>query len=234
MGKKSFLEKLGLIESVNDTYESEDSKVFFVDDEVKSEELENFQSEKDELAKEEIIKKLNELSEGSFPEVSEESENEKIEDKIEDKLSEIIGSYEKNKLVSIEEIYRNARLSSDMKKTIFIADVFLKALPENLPVDIKRESVLNILNVSNISFDEILTDAYQRIDALNTVLESTVQTTEDLIAKNEASIRELENRINDLKKQIEVRKKFEEDQNTMIEYEIQKVINIVEFVKPKK
>ena len=30
------------------------------------------------------------------------------------------------------------------------------------------------------------------------------------------------------------RKKFQEDQNTLIEYEIQKIINLVEFVKPKK
>ncbi|BEP30440.1 hypothetical protein [Helicovermis profundi] len=233
MAKKSFLEKLGLIEQVEEKNESENADVHFVDstNELNDENLLVTEPEiKDEsIAEKELMRKLNELSE---TEKINDTTSEDIE--IGDKLNEIIGSYEKNKLVSIEEIYRNSRLSSDMKKTIFMADVFLKALPENLPVDIKRESVLNILNVSNINFDEILTDAYQRIDALNTVLETTVQSTEDVIAKNESSIRELESRIIELKNLMEVRKKFEEDQNTMIEYEIQKIINIVEFVKPKK
>jgi len=150
---------------------------------------------------------------------------------IEGKLDVLIGAYEKNKLLTIEEIYRNARVESDVKKTIFMADVFLKALPENLPVDVKKESLLNIMNVSNIPAESLLTDAYQRIDALNTVLENTVQTTQTVIESNEASVRELERRIQELRTVIEERRKFEEDQNTLIEYEVQKIIGIVDYIK---
>ena len=166
-----------------------------------------------------------------------ESEKVNVEDipkNISDKLDLIIGAYEKNKMMTIEEIYRNAHLESEVKKTIFMTDVYLKAIPENLPIDIKRETVLNIMNVSNISLDELLNDAYRRIDSLNTVLEETVSTTQDVFNRNEATIRELEKRIEDLKEINKNRKKFQEDQNTMIEYEIQKIINLVEFVKPKK
>lgn len=159
---------------------------------------------------------------------------EDIPKNISDKLDLIIGAYEKNKMMTIEEIYRNAHLESEVKKTIFMTDVYLKAIPENLPIDIKRETVLNIMNVSNISLDELLNDAYRRIDSLNTVLEETVATTQDVFSRNEATIRELEKRIEDLKEINKNRKKFQEDQNTMIEYEIQKIINLVEFVKPKK
>ncbi|MCA0384963.1 MAG: hypothetical protein LCH34_05115 [Firmicutes bacterium] len=161
----------------------------------------------------------------------------KVEDipqNISDKLDLIIGAYEKNKLLTIDEIYRNAHLESEVKKTIFMADVYLKAIPENLPIDIKRETVLNIMNVSNISLDDLLNDAYRRIDSLNTVLEETVSTTQDVFNRNDATIRELEKRIEDLREINKNRKKFQEDQNTMIEYEIQKIINLVEFVKPKK
>ncbi len=153
---------------------------------------------------------------------------------ISDKLDLIIGAYEKNKMLTIDEIYRNAHLESELKKTIFMTDVYVKAIPENLPVDIKRETVLNIMNVSNISLDELLNDAYKRIDSLNTVLEETVSTTQDVFNRNDATIRELEKRIEDLREINKNRKKFQEDQNTMIEYEIQKIINLVEFVKPKK
>ena len=175
----------------------------------------------------------------TYSEVAESIETPKInvEDvpkNISDKLDLIIGAYEKNKMLTIEEIYRNAHLESELKKTIFMTDVYVKAIPENLPVDIKRETVLNIMNVSNISLDELLNDAYKRIDSLNTVLEETVSTTQEVFNRNDATIRELEKRIEDLKDINKNRKKFQEDQNTMIEYEIQKIINLVEFVKPKK
>ena len=168
---------------------------------------------------------------------SKEAQKINIEDvpkNISDKLDLIIGAYEKNKMLTIDEIYRNAHLESELKKTIFMTDVYVKAIPENLPVDIKRETVLNIMNVSNISLDELLNDAYKRIDSLNTVLEETVSTTQDVFNRNDATIRELEKRIEDLREINKNRKKFQEDQNTMIEYEIQKIINLVEFVKPKK
>lgn len=175
----------------------------------------------------------------AFSEVTEtiETQNINVEDvpkNISDKLDLIIGAYEKNKMLTIEEIYRNAHLESELKKTIFMTDVYVKAIPENLPVDIKRETVLNIMNVSNISLDELLNDAYKRIDSLNTVLEETVSTTQEVFNRNDATIRELEKRIEDLREINKNRKKFQEDQNTMIEYEIQKIINLVEFVKPKK
>ena len=243
MAKKSLLEKLGLVEPIESdgletpvevtNYEepSEDvESTFEIRDELKEEVIEDG-SDENELNQSEIFAKLKELSQV-------EPENLLVENndnyQIEDKLNVLIGAYEKNKLLSIDEIYRNARLSSDMKKTIFIVDVFLKALPENLPVDIKRESVANILNVSSIKIEDLLTDAYQRMDSLNTVLENTVQTTDDIIERNDASIRELENRIEDIKRVVELRKKFQEDQNTTIEYEVQKIINVVEFIKPKK
>jgi flagellar motility protein MotE (MotC chaperone) len=65
-------------------------------------------------------------------------------------------------------------------------------------------------------------------------MEDTVQKTEEIVEKNTAAIRDLERRIEDLKNVIEERKKFQNTQNTSIEYEIQKVISIVDFIKPKK
>jgi len=243
VAKKSFLEKLGLVEPVESdgldspvevtNYEEPSEKVgstFDLHHDFK-EDVVDEKSNQNELNQSEIFEKLKELSQVEAENVVE-AENDNYQ--IEDKLNVLIGAYEKNKLLSIDEIYRSARLSSDMKKTIFIVDVFLKALPENLPVDIKRESVSNILNVSSIKIEDLLTDAYQRMDALNTVLEDTVQTTDDVVERNYASIKELESRIEDIKRVVEQRRKFQEDQNTTIEYEVQKIINVVEFIKPKK
>ncbi len=150
-----------------------------------------------------------------------------------EKLDLIIGQYEKNRLLTIDEIYKNARLETDTKRTIFMTDVFLQAIPANLPPDVKRETVLNILKISGIEMDTLLSDAYKRIDSLNKVLEETVATSNDIFQRNESTIRELERRIQDLREINSQRHLFQEDQNTMIQYEIQKIINLVEFVKPK-
>jgi hypothetical protein len=206
--KKNIFEKMGLVEKVKPS-EQELNNV---------NELENIQKDAyfDTLtAKEKSIV------------IDEKTEN------IEQKLDVLIGAYEKNKFLSIEDIYRSANLDTDIKKTIFMADVYMKALPANLPIDVKRESVMNIMGATSISVEDILKDAYKRIDSLNKVLEDTVTTTEKINKKNNDTIKELENRIRDLKKMIEDRKKFELEQNTTIEYEIQRVINLVEFIKPK-
>lgn len=158
---------------------------------------------------------------------------EPTKEEVEKKLDAMIESYERNKLLSIEDIYRKATLIQEIKSTVFMVDVYAKALPENLPMDIKRESVLNIMRASEIQVDDLLSDAYKRIDALNNVLESVVQSSEELKAKNTSTIRDLEKRIEELKRTMIEREKFQETQNTMIEYEIQRIINIVDFVKPK-
>lgn len=161
------------------------------------------------------------------------AEEEQVQ-KIEEKLDVLIESYERDKLMTVEDVYRKANLTRNVKETVFMVDVLMKALPENLPSDIKRESVTNIMKASEMKIEDLLNDAYQRIDALNNVLEQTVQVTEQVNAKNEGTIRELEKRIDELRKDIQNRLKFQENQNSALEYEIQKVINIVEFIKGKK
>jgi len=228
--KKSIFEKMGLIDPINlEETEPIETQELLNDSEFTESDIPDLENVPD-------LTNLGDEKNSSDPVLWNKTQV-KVEDipkDIGDKLDLIIGAYEKNKMLTIDEIYRNAHLESDVKKTIFMADVYIKAIPENLPLDIKRETVLNIMTVSNISLDEQLNDAYKRIDALNTVLEDIVSTTQEIFDRNDATIRELEKRIEDLRDINQNRKKFQEDQNTMIEYEIQKIINLVEFVKPKK
>lgn len=152
---------------------------------------------------------------------------------VEKKLDLMIETYEKNRLLTIEDIYRKAALLKEKKATIFMVDIYAKALPENLPSDIKRDSVLNIMRASDLDINELLNDAYMRIDTLNRTLESVVQTTEKIKLKNRATIDDLESQIKDLKKATLDRERFQESQNTTLEYEIQRIINIVDFIKVK-
>lgn len=249
VAKKTIFEKLGLIEPIEgetpESQEASETSEMFVGSEEQNvtESGESLVEEKKPeeplpfgvdllAAKREPLKEKEE----PFAKLAEKAEVLKTDEtiQIEDKLDVLIGSYEKNKMMSIDDIYRNSRMEADKKKTIFMVDVFQKTLPENLPIDVKRASVMNIMDVSTINLENLLNDAYKRIDALNSVLEQTVQTTENVIMKNDASIRELENRIKELKKVTEARQQFQEDQTSIIEYEIQKIIGIVDFIKPKK
>lgn len=257
MVAKNIFEKLGLIEKVNEEENQEsllEEDDFFSDEEdleesksLSDEELSNEEesnttdtddgdqpSEVSDLEKRIAqMKKIDDELANKEDEINEE-QNFLDEDDIEDKLDVLIGSYEKNKLLSIEDIYRNARLTLDTKKSIFMVDILSKTLPENLPIDVKRETVLSLMNVSDLKKDNLLNDAYQRIDTLNTVLEETVETSEEIIEKNNKTIEELKKRIEELESINEERLEFQQDQNTLIEYEIQKIINLVDFVKPKK
>lgn len=152
---------------------------------------------------------------------------------VEKKLDLMIETYEKNRLLTIEDIYRKAALLKEKKATIFMVDIYAKALPENLPSDIKRDSVLNIMRASDLDINELLNDAYMRIDTLNRTMESVVQTTEKIKQKNRATVDDLESQIKDLKKSTLDRERFQESQNTTLEYEIQRIINIVDFIKTK-
>lgn len=205
MTKKGILEKLGLVELV---------------DEKKPETPE-------QQPQEEKIEPVVVVAKPVAPVIKKE---EKPSD-IEDRLDVLIESYEKNKFLTIEELYRNKNLDKDTKQTIFIAEVFMKALPENLPIDIKKKSTLNIIEASGLKKEELLNDAYIRIDALNTVLEEVVAKTAEIKVKNELSIRELEERIEMLKRGVDERMIFEEKQSSIIEYEIQRIINVVDGIK---
>lgn len=227
MVAKNIFEKLGLIEAVEEE-ENENENV------LKDEVLEKdvlFEENNDEEI--EMLKKIDKdiINEEKKLDV----EQIKIDKSdIENKLDVLIESYEKNKLLSIEDIYRNARLTLNTKKSIFMVDILSKTLPENLPRDIKRETVLSLMEVSELDKESLLNDAYQRIDSLNTVIEETVGTTEDIIKKNNTTITELKKRIAELESINDERHEFQKNQNTLAEYEIQKVINLVDFVKPKK
>lgn len=215
MTKKGILEKLGLVELVEEKKPAQEQ--------VKQEPI------KEEAVKAEpVVVPVPEVKPEPVvtPVVKVQTPHE-----IEEKLDVLIESYEKNKFLTIEEVYRNRNLDKDTKQTVFIAEVFMKALPENLPIDIKKKSTLNILEASGLKKEELLNDAYIRIDALNTVLEETVSKTAELKEKNEVSIRELEDRIEMLKRNIDERLEFEEKQSSVIEYEIQRIINIVDGIK---
>lgn len=139
-----------------------------------------------------------------------------------------------DKLLKVEEIYKKFNLESDNKDTIFIIDSFSKALPDYLPQEIKRQSVLNIISSSGMNIVELLKDGSERLSVLKNFENGSSNYTNKLISECEAEIEKLMQAINKCKKNINDRKKLQEEQSANIEYEVQKIQNIIQFINPEK
>jgi len=135
-----------------------------------------------------------------------------------------------DKFLPVEEIYKKSNLATNGTDTIFIIDCYKSAIPGFLPTDAKRESVLNIIASSNMQIDKLMKDGRDRLNALKRYDESFSKVTDKIISDYESEIDKLTERINACKSGISGRKKIQEEQAATIEYEIQKLHNVFEFV----
>lgn len=161
-----------------------------------------------------------------------ESENTQVDSNIqvvEEKTEEL---YQEK--LDINEIYHKFGPSMSETSTIYIIDSFLKALPDNLPSDIKLQSVLGIVSASKMDVEQLLSDGSKRLEVLTQFFKSFMDSNNNVIAENEREISLLTEKINHHKKIIEGRKKLQEEQKSLIEFELQKIENIIDFVQSKK
>lgn len=136
-----------------------------------------------------------------------------------------------NILLSVDEIYSKFQLENKKVNTIFLVDSYIKALPENLPMDIKKQSVLNIIRASDMEAGKLINDGQDRLKALDTFMIDVSEETKIIINGYETQIQELMNTIEEYKNIINDRKRFQEEQKACVDYELQKVQNIVDFIK---
>ncbi len=136
-------------------------------------------------------------------------------------------------LMTVEDIYSKKKLPEKLKDTVFMIEVYEGTLPENLPEEVKRESVLNILEASDLDVRSLVGDAFNRIDILNNVLEDLSSKNDELNNLTNQKIADLEGEIHRLKIEMQKRSEYKDTQNTTISYEIQRIVNIVEFIDPE-
>jgi hypothetical protein len=136
--------------------------------------------------------------------------------------------------LTIDQIYEKFHLNYKKRKTIFIIKEFINALPDSLPTDIKRKSIMSMIMASGIDIKNLIDDASKRLEVLNTILESQLNKTEEIIEKDNKIISELENQIAEIKKKMTKLKKRQEEQKNTIEYENQRIVNILQFIDPEK
>lgn len=137
-------------------------------------------------------------------------------------------------LLKVDEIYTKYNLPGDGTNTVFIIDNFLKALPDYLPEEVKKQSVLSIISSSGMSVDNLLKDGNHRLKLLKSFLEDFSNHTNNAISQNEMEIRKLTEKIQKCKRDIENKRKLIDGQKATIEYETQKIVKIIDFIDSKK
>lgn len=136
--------------------------------------------------------------------------------------------------LDINSIYSKFGPSSSSTNTVYIVESFMKALPDNLPSDIKLQSVLSIISASKMDVDQLMDDGNSRLEVLQKFFSNFTANNTHIIEENEQEIAILTEKINRHKELIAERRKLQEEQKSVVEFEIQKIENIINFVQNKK
>ena len=131
---------------------------------------------------------------------------------------------------TISELYKNYGKKSAGTDTIFIVDAFTKSLPENLSKNIKRQSVLNIIEASKINLENLISDGLERIEVANAFLTEFTGRTNEIVSQKEAEVASLEEHIKNLKKEIKERTRLQEKQDSAVEQETYKIKAALDFI----
>lgn len=136
--------------------------------------------------------------------------------------------------LSIDEIYTIfSLLPRAATNTVYLVNNFLKALPSNLPLDVKRQSLDSLLAASQINMTDLLNDGKERIEIMNEYLENFTSDLEDVISEHEEQIKQLNEKIAYHKSIIEERNRTLGEQKSIVTFEVQKISSIIDFVESK-
>jgi len=135
--------------------------------------------------------------------------------------------YEKKMIVN--DIYSLYDLKNSNINTVFMLQNFINALPQNLPKDVVKQSVINIINASNIDLNELLSDGEQRLEVLAKVMEGYYNQTNKRVAEYKKEIDKLSNLISNCKEEIKIKENMLEEQICLIKYEAEKINSIIDF-----
>lgn len=202
----SVFEKLNLVEKVNiEKTNTSDNDDVYVQEKTQSNNIDEDNERKNEVEHQCL-----------------ESNNEKI------KLSEK-AQIKQNKNLTAQEIYTSYDIENSEINTVFMLGNFINALPSSLPCEVRKKSVISIIDSSNMDLTKLLGDGKKRLDILNQFSSSYHNSTINMVEEYKKKIAELRNQINRCEEQIRVNETLLKEQNNTVKYEMDKIENIINF-----
>lgn len=134
-------------------------------------------------------------------------------------------------LTSVNRIYQLNKISCEGIGTVFMAEVYLKTLPDHLPSEVKRKTVVDIIRSTGVTTNHLREDGEKRKRVLADYLEEFSQTTNRLVEDHQAEIRKLTSQIKELEKAILERKELQKEQAALVNFENQRLQGIIDFLE---
>ena len=131
--------------------------------------------------------------------------------------------------ITTEQIYERAELA-DKSRSIFKIEEFGAKFPKTLTQEVRKQSVLGVLEVAGFTLEELIKDAEKRTEALQDVLEKVITGAEQEISENEIKIKEAEALIETLKEENLNRLSLIEKQTELVTIEKNKIATILNFI----
>lgn len=217
MERRSILEKLGLVEKIEEVNQSDENVPT-----VETAEQKPVEKEKPQFT--EYMKKYD---------AEKEKEEVVHEVKQADGYEDPVAAVRKKKLLKIEEIYKNYDISTEGINSLSIVESFQKALPDYLPTDVKRQSILNIISSSNVKVENLVNDGNDKLRCLNDFSRLFSDESREVISGFEDEISKLNEKIKGYRTAIENMQKLQTEQEFTLKYEIEKISNILQFINPQ-
>jgi len=222
MERRNILEKLGLIEKVEN-----ESREDNLNEDVTDEQIARTETEKLQFTE---VTKSNVQHESEYAVTKDETEAVVTFSEESDPIAVV----RRKRLLKIDEIYRNFDILTEGINSLAIVESFQKALPDYLPTDVKRQSILNIIASSNVKVENLLKDGNDKLKCLNDFSDAFTKESDGVISDFEKEIKKLTEKINNYKTAIDNMKKLHTEQDFTVKYEIEKINNILQFIDPKK
>ena len=135
---------------------------------------------------------------------------------------------------TVEDIYSAQGKDLNGVHTVYVVESFVDALPPSLTETVKRDVVMRILNVSNISADELVADGNARLNILSEYSKDFKEYTKDYVSARSSEVAILEDQIKALKKEIMDRNKLQAKQQAEIAAETAKISSNMIFITKEK
>jgi len=134
-----------------------------------------------------------------------------------------------NKKMAVNEIYSLYNLNNSPVDTVFMLENLINALPQNLPDEVMKQTIKNIIVASNINLSGLLTDGEQRLKVLVELMNDYYTQTNNEISQYKAEIAKLSSLINNYQDQIKSRETMLQDQLKTVKDESLRIENIMKF-----
>lgn len=138
---------------------------------------------------------------------------------------------EQNRKYTIEEIYTSSGLENSGINTVFMLGNFIDAIPDSLPNEVRRKSVISIVASASKDLAKLLGDGEKRLSALNLFSRDYYDSTVNAVEGYKKKIEELRAQIKNYEEQIQVNENLLKEQNNIIKYETDKIEGIINFLK---